>query len=142
MTRIKKRSQVTPTFPCQVRVQEGEGESGQERTLPEPRGRHLLHSHQRAHARHVHGPHRVLLQSQLRKQEVQGPYVRRDEEQGEAGAVRGPGHRQDCSLPGHLGLMRLLGGRQTSGALEHFVTRWRSRTCQEQPRQCAEDSST
>ena len=64
------------------------------------------------------------------------------EEQGEAGAVRGPGHRQDCSLPGHLGLMRLLGGRQTSGALEHFVTRWRSRTCQEQPRQCAEDSST
>ena len=73
-------------------MQERERESGEERVVPEPRGGDLLHPDLRPHARHADGPGRVLLQGQLREQEVQGADVGRDEEQGAAGAVRGARH--------------------------------------------------
>ena len=80
------------SLPPQVRVQERERISGQERAIPQPCGGNILHPHLRPHAGHVDGAHRVLLQGQLGVQEISSSHVGRHEEQGPAGAVRRAGH--------------------------------------------------
>ena len=59
----------------QVRVQERERVPGQERAVPQPRGGNILHPHLRPHVGHVDGAHRVLLQGQLRVEEVSSSNV-------------------------------------------------------------------